>query len=77
MAALQRHTKGLWTLLIAEPSSRDGQAEVRASARIVEVLHIEGERAFVRGTLHDGELYIAAGPHRLAAGQLLQPLLTH
>jgi len=34
----------------------------------VEVLHVTGDRAYVRGTLNDGDRVIADGVHRVAPG---------
>ena len=36
--------------------------------RQLEVLHAESDRAFVRGTLRDGETVVAMGLHRLVPG---------
>ncbi|MEM6617649.1 MAG: efflux RND transporter periplasmic adaptor subunit [Pseudomonadota bacterium] len=64
--ALQDGVRGLWTVLTLEPSAADDSFTVVKAA--VEVLHFEGETAFVRGTL-DGEVTIVdAGPHRLVPG---------
>ena len=37
--------------------------------RLVEVIHTESERAFVRGTLAPGDRVVDAGVHRLVPGQ--------
>ncbi len=66
LGGLTRDTGGLWSLLVAQP---DGQAGHQVARRLVEVLHTDGDRAYVRGTLADGELAILQGVHRLALGQ--------
>lgn len=49
-----------------------GEAALRAERRQVEVLHTEAERAFVRGTLRDGDTVVWSGAHRLVPGQLVR-----
>lgn len=72
-AALQRSARGLWSFWVIQ--DLDVHDRGRAVARLVDVLHREGDRAYVRGMLRDGELGIVAGAHRLAHGQLVTPLL--
>ncbi len=65
LSALNRSVRGLWSVFVVE--SIDGQEIV--SRRIVEVLHVEGNKAVVRGTLQDGERVIPNGTHRIVHGQ--------
>lgn len=60
-AALSEGLRGLWTIYVAE----EGMARREA----VELLHTEGDRAYVRGALPDAGLVVAGGPHRLTDGQ--------
>lgn len=66
MDALQEGVGGAWTLLVVE----DGI--VRPA--VVDVLHAEGQRAFVRGTFQDGAMAIKQGAHRVVPGQAVQAL---
>lgn len=61
MTALSEGVRGLWTVFIVE----NGTARREA----VEVVHTDGERAFIRGHFDDGAKVVANGPHRIAAGQ--------
>lgn len=63
--ALQEGAGDLWRILIAQD---EGEATVVRYAA-VELLHIEGTRAYVRGTFDDGALLINAGAHRVVPGQ--------
>jgi hypothetical protein len=47
--------------------TRDGAATIATEA--VEVLRLDGERAFVRGSFEDGARYIAGGTHRVVPGE--------
>jgi RND family efflux transporter MFP subunit len=68
--ALTRGTRGLWSVLAVEEDAVSGS--VRAARRDVEILHTEGDRAYVRGTLQPRESIICNGTHRLVPGQLVQ-----
>lgn len=69
VTALTESTRGLWSVLVAEP---EGSGWV-ARPRLVEIVHAEGPRAFVRGALEDGELVILDGLQRLTPGQPVTP----
>jgi len=64
--ALAAGPRGLWNCY----SVADG----RVQRRLVEVLHTEGDRVLVRGTLVEGEPIIASGTHRVVAGQQVRML---
>ncbi|MEL6584755.1 MAG: efflux RND transporter periplasmic adaptor subunit [Pseudomonadota bacterium] len=61
VAALQEGIRGLWTVMVV----RDGSVEREA----VEVLHVAGGEAFVRGALGDGAPIVSSGTHRISPGQ--------
>lgn len=63
--ALTPRKRGLWAVYVAE-----GEGTLRTvAARDVEVLHTDGDRSFVRGTLAEGDAIIATGAHRVVEGQ--------
>lgn len=64
--ALTPRKRGLWAVYVAEPGSNK---KPTVAARDVELLHTDGDRAFVRGALQTGEAIIAAGSHRIVEGQ--------
>lgn len=67
LAALKEGHKGLWSVLVV--AAQDGQNKVRTEA--VEVLHIDGEQAYVRGTLKADQQVVSTGGHRVVSGQLV------
>ncbi len=74
IAALTEGRRGLWALFVMAPDTAvDGVEPVAGQGvlerRTVQLLHTEADRAYVRGTLNDGEEYISSGTHRLVAGQ--------
>jgi RND family efflux transporter MFP subunit len=63
VAALRPGPRGTWTILVVE----DGRVGVEAA----EVLHLDGPRAFVRGSFADGALYLPGGVHRVVPGEVV------
>jgi len=64
--ALNEGERGLWTVLTVNAVAAGGHAVGRET---VEVLHTDGTRAFVRGTLRAGQRIIASGRNRVVPGQ--------
>ena len=67
LAALKEGHKGLWSVLVV--AAQDGQTKIRTET--VEVLHVEGEQAYVRGTLEANAQVVSKGGHRVVSGQLV------
>ncbi|MEM9247081.1 MAG: efflux RND transporter periplasmic adaptor subunit [Pseudomonadota bacterium] len=66
-AALREGAPGVWTVLALD-------AEDRVRPAVVEILHAEADRLYVRGGLSDGLPLITGGPHRIVPGQRVRPL---
>lgn len=64
--SLTRSRKGLWACFAVQ---EDASGVLRVSRREVEVMHTDGRRCFVRGTLRDGDRIVASGTARLATRQ--------
>ncbi len=63
--ALSESQRGLWSVLAVREES--GTATVEP--RLVEILHRGADSVFVRGTLADNDLVVAAGTSRIVPGQ--------
>jgi len=68
ISALAEGRRGLWSAYALEPHGSDPTVRL-VSLRELQLLHSEESRAFVRGTLRDGEIVVASGLHRLVPGQ--------
>ena len=66
----RRGRRGLWSVYVVDRDSRSA-AVGTVARRDVEVLHTEGERGFIRGTIAAGEDVIRTGTHRVVSGQLV------
>lgn len=67
--ALSSGTRGLWNVYVAEPV--DGGW--RARPRLIEMVHSEGDRAFVRGAVEPGEKVIVDGLQRVTPDMPVTP----
>lgn len=65
VGALLEGQRGVWTVLRLEAED-SGLYRTRREA--VEVLELQGDQAFVRGTLDDRALVVASGVHRITPG---------
>ena len=64
LSALLEGERGVWTVLALRERD-EGPVALR---EVVEVLHVSGDRAYVRGTLNSGDRVISDGVHRVAPG---------
>jgi RND family efflux transporter MFP subunit len=68
LSALAESRRGLWSAYALAPDA-EADDHARVERRELQVIHAEATRAYVRGTLQDGERVVAAGLHRLVPGQ--------
>ncbi|MHA7899546.1 MAG: efflux RND transporter periplasmic adaptor subunit [Henriciella sp.] len=73
VSALAEADRGLWSIYKARGSSGSTVAE----PGIVEILHQDGDRVFVRGSIRDGDRIIIDGLQRIAPGQPVTPVDTN
>ena len=67
LSALLEGQRGVWTVLRLEATG----TELRSVREVVEVIDLQGERAYVRGTLAPGARIISSGVHRVVPGTLV------
>ena len=70
VAALREGGRGSWTLLVVTPRPEGHVVAVAA----VEVIHLAGDRVFLRGGLEDGAHIVSHAPGRVAPGQAVAVL---
>lgn len=70
ITALSESRRGLWT---AYAVVEDGAGGWQVDRCQLDLIHADAERAFVRGTLRDGDRVVATGVHRLVPGQAVRP----
>ena len=74
LTALTKGERGLWSCLALVPDAEGDASVLRTEYRLVEILHTDNSRVFVRGLLQDGERVVKTGTHRLVAGQRVQAM---
>ncbi|GAB1543998.1 efflux RND transporter periplasmic adaptor subunit [Scytonema sp. NUACC21] len=77
ITALVRGERGLWSCYALREAENlsDGTKSYRVEQQNVEVLHTQGSRVLVRGTLQPSDTVIADGTQRIVPGQLVHPTL--
>ncbi|MEO0452171.1 MAG: efflux RND transporter periplasmic adaptor subunit [Pseudomonadota bacterium] len=73
VSALTEADRGLWSIY----KVRGSVGNYTAEPGIVEILHQDGERVFVRGSVRDGERVIIDGLQRITPGQPVTPVDTN
>ncbi|MEL6813829.1 MAG: efflux RND transporter periplasmic adaptor subunit [Cyanobacteria bacterium J06598_3] len=74
--ALTQGIRGLWTCYVVIPQDGpEGEENTTyvVQPQSVEVIHQEGDRVFVTGTLQPEDQVVASGSHRLVPGQQVRP----
>lgn len=66
LSALAEADRGLWGVYVIG-------GDETIERRLVEVLHAEADRAYVRGTLTEGDQVVKSGVHRIVPGQRVAP----
>jgi len=73
LGALAEGRRGTWTAFAVVPDTdTDTDTAARIERRQVEVIQAEAQRAFVRGTLRDGDRIVGDGLHRLVPGMRVE-----
>lgn len=70
LPALLEGERGVWTVL----ALREGSEGAIALREAVEVLYVNGDRAYVRGTVNNGDRVIVDGVHRIAPGTRVESM---
>lgn len=70
VSAMTEAERGLWGIY-AVRQAEDGQ--FRVEKQLVDILHAEADRAFVRGSVSEGDRFVLNGLHRITPGQIVSP----
>jgi RND family efflux transporter MFP subunit len=71
MQSLTEGTRGLWALYTVGAGEAAGSPS-RVLQTQVEVLHVEADRAYVRGAVHEDQRFVARGLQRVAPGMAVR-----
>lgn len=70
ISAMTEAGRGLWAVYAVEPSGNGFVIE----KRLIEVIHAEADRAFVRGSVFEGDRFVIEGLQRLTPGMAVTPV---
>jgi RND family efflux transporter MFP subunit len=75
-SALASGVRGLWSCHVLVPSEAapNGDPVGLVEPRDLEILHVEADRSYVRGTIEADDWLIVDGPHRVTPGQRVRGL---
>tara|TARA_Y100001970_G_scaffold209263_1_gene255120 strand:+ start:3740 stop:4732 length:993 start_codon:yes stop_codon:yes gene_type:complete len=69
LKSLSQGTQGLWNLYTV---SKDPNNKHQVSKEIVELIHVEGDNAFISGTVSTGDMVVAGGAERVIESEILK-----
>ena len=69
LKSLSQGTQGLWNLYTV---SKDQNSQYQVSKEIVELIHVEGDNAFISGTISTGDMVVAGGAERVIESEILK-----
>lgn len=69
LSALTEADRGLWGVYVVN-------AEQIVERRLIEIVHSEADRVFVRGTLRTDDRVVATGVQRIVPGQVVNPVVS-
>ena len=69
LTAMTEASRGLWSIYVLQPEDDAFLLE----RRLVEIVHAETDRAFVRGAVEPGDVFVKNGLQRLTPGQRVVP----
>ncbi|HHP7245032.1 MAG TPA: efflux RND transporter periplasmic adaptor subunit [Elainellaceae cyanobacterium] len=73
LMALTEGERGLWSAYALMPTDESDESNLfQVQRRELEILHTEGDRAFVRGLIETGDRIVTDGVHRVIPGQIVQ-----
>ena len=69
LKSLSQGTQGLWNLYTV---SKDQNNQFSVSKEIVELIHVEGDNAFIAGTISTGDMVVAGGAEQVIESEILK-----
>jgi RND family efflux transporter MFP subunit len=69
LRSLSQGTQGLWNLYTV---SKDQDNQFLVSKEIVELIHVEGDNAFIAGTIATGDMVVTGGAEQVIESEILK-----
>jgi RND family efflux transporter MFP subunit len=68
LKSLSQGTQGLWNLYTV---LKDGNNQFKVAKEIVELIHVEGDNAYVTGTISTGDMVVSGGAEKVIENEIL------
>ena len=68
LKSLSQGTQGLWNLYTV---SKDSNNQFKVAKEIVELIHVEGDNAYISGTITTGDMVVSGGAEKVIENQIL------
>ena len=69
LKSLSQGTQGLWNLYTVSKDQRD---RYQVAKEIVELIHVEGNNAFITGTINNGDMVVSGGAEQVIDSEILR-----
>ena len=69
LKSLSQGTQGLWNLYTV---SKDNNDQFKVAKEIVELIYVEGDNAYISGTISTGDMVVAGGAEKVIENEILR-----
>jgi len=69
LKSLSQGTQGLWNLYTV---SKDNNEQYKVAKEIVELIHVEGDNAYISGTISTGDMVVSGGAEKVIENEILK-----
>ena len=69
LKSLSQGTQGLWNLYTV---SKNNNNQLKVAKEIVELIHVEGDNAYISGTISTGDMVVSGGAEKVIENQILK-----
>jgi len=69
LRSLSQGTQGLWNLYTV---SKDNNEQYKVAKEIVELIHVEGDNAYISGTISTGDMVVSGGAEKVIENEILK-----
>ena len=69
LKSLSQGTQGLWNLYTV---SKDKNDQLKVAKEIVELIYVEGDNAYISGTISTGDMVVAGGAEKVIENEILK-----
>ena len=69
MKSLSQGTQGLWNIYTVTKNTNN---QFKVAREIVELIHVEGDNAYISGTISTGDMVVSGGAEKVIENEILK-----